>query len=297
MKENKKIFELMNVLTILLVAVVTVTGVLSFSTSHSYEVTNQYGDSVKMWGYGIYKNDSFFKAPLYVGTDLTILLLVVPLSIWSFVRERKEQSVESLIGCFGNLSLLLYYSASLSFGVTYNKLHLLYILLFSVCLFSVCMLMSRFQTISAKHEKVCTYPVTKGIKVFLLLSGISLFVAWLPDIITALAKDRPLELIEVYTTEVTYVLDMGIISPLMFIAFFLVRKGSFIGYVLLRMILRVCIYIGIILPMQTVFQLLAGVDLPIPALITKVGVFVALAFFAALFEHRLKKGTEFEFSA
>ena len=61
MKENKKIFELMNVLTILLVAVVTVTGVLSFSTSHSYEVTNQYGDSVKMWGYGIYKNDSFFK--------------------------------------------------------------------------------------------------------------------------------------------------------------------------------------------------------------------------------------------
>ena len=138
MKENKKIFELMNVLTILLVAVVTVTGVLSFSTSHSYEVTNQYGDSVKMWGYGIYKNDSFFKAPLFVGTDLTILLLVVPLSIWSFVRERKEQSVESLIGCFGNLSLLLYYSASLSFGVTYNKLHLLYILLFSVCLFSVC---------------------------------------------------------------------------------------------------------------------------------------------------------------
>ena len=92
-------------------------------------------------------------------------------------------------------------------------------------------------------------------------------------------------------------LDMGIISPLMFIAFFLVRKGSFIGYVLLRMILRVCIYIGIILPMQTVFQLLAGVDLPIPALITKVGIFVALAFFAALFEHRLKKGTEFEFSA
>ena len=85
MKENKKIFELMNVLTILLVAVVTVTGVLSFSTSHSYEVTNQYGDIVKMWGYGIYRNDSFFKAPLYVGTDLTILLLVVPLSLWSFV--------------------------------------------------------------------------------------------------------------------------------------------------------------------------------------------------------------------
>ena len=297
MKENKKIFELMNVLTILLVAVVTVTGVLSFSTSHSYEVTNQYGDSVKMWGYGIYKNDSFFKAPLYVGTDLTILLLVVPLSAAAFVKARRQPSLENHIKCFGNLAILLYYGASLSFSITYNKLHLVYIALFSVCLFSLCILMGKFHTASASQQKVCTFKVTKGIKVFLILSGISLFVAWLPDIITSLAKGRSLELIEVYTTEVTYVLDMGIISPLMFIAFFLVRKGSFIGYVLLRMILKVGKYIGIILPVQTVFQLLAGVDLPIPALITKVGIFVALAFFAALFEHRLKKGTEFEFSA
>ena len=35
--------------------------------------------------------------------------------------------------------------------------------------------------------------------------------AWLPDIIPTLIKDSPLALIEVYTTEPTYVLDMGII--------------------------------------------------------------------------------------
>ena len=56
-------------------------------------------------------------------------------------------------------------------------------------------------------------------KVFLVLSGFSLFVAWLPDSIQTLINDSPLALIEVYTTEPTYVLDMGIISPLMFITY------------------------------------------------------------------------------
>ena len=283
----------MDILIILLVIAVTVTGVLSFSTSHSYEVTNQYGDIVKMWGYGIYKYDSFFKAPLFIGSDLTILLLVVPLSIMAFVRARKEQSVESLIGCFGNLALLLYYSASLAFGVTYNNLHLMYILLFGLCFFGAGSVLLRLNEVSVKQNTVCTFRFTKGLKAFLLISGVSLFVAWLPDIIKSLAKGRPLELIEVYTTEVTYVLDMGIISPLMFIAFFLVRKGSFIGYVLLRMILKVCICVGIMLPVQTFFQLLAGIDLPIFALITKVFIFVLLAVFAAVLQYRLKKGSEY----
>ncbi len=91
----------------------------------------------------------------------------------------------------------------------------------------------------------------------------------------------------------TYVLDMGIISPVMLIAFFLVRKHSYIGYVLLRMIFKVGKYLGIILPMQTVFQLLAGIDLPVPALITKVGIFVALAAFATYFERKIKKDTQY----
>lgn len=94
------------------------------------------------------------------------------------------------------------HDTSLSFGVTYNKLHLVYIALFSVSLFSLCILMGKFHTAAASQQKVCKFRVTKGIKVFPILSGISLFVAWLPDIITSLAKGWSLELIEVYTTEV-----------------------------------------------------------------------------------------------
>jgi hypothetical protein len=58
---------------------------------------------------------------------------------------------------------------------------------------------------------------TNGIKIFLFFCGLSLFVAWLPDIIASLINKKSLGLIEIYTTQITYVLDMAIISPLIFI--------------------------------------------------------------------------------
>ena len=70
----------------------------------------------------------------------------------------------------------------------------------------------------------------------------------------------------------------------MFITYYLCKKEKFIGYVLLRMILIVCQVIGIMLPVQTLFQMLAGIELPIPALITKVFIFIILAAFALYFE-------------
>ena len=46
------------------------------------------------------------------------------------------------------------------------------------------------------------------------------------------------------------------------------------------MILRVCIAVGVMLPIQTIFQLAAGISIPIPALATKVFIFVLLSVFA-----------------
>ena len=289
MNEKNNILIVLNIVTILLVLVVTITGILSFDPGQSYYAMNQYGESIRIWGSGIYSHDSFFKAPIHIGTDFTVLFVVVPLALYSFTKFRKEQSVERYIQNFGYISLLLYYSACLAFGVTYNRLHLVYILLFSTCLFSVNILLAFFYKTENEENRGVNSFFTKGMKVFLILSGFSLFVAWLPDIIPTLIKDSPLALIEVYTTEPTYVLDMGIISPLMFITYYLCKKEKFIGYVLFRMILIVCQIIAIILTLQTVFQILAGIELPIPALITKVFIFIILAAFALYFDRKLRK--------
>ena len=286
MDEMNKALIVLNKVTILLVLVVTITGVFSFDPGQSYYAMNQYGESIQIWGSGIYSHDSFFKSPIQIGTDITVLFVVVPLTLYSFTKFRKEQSMERYIQNFGYISALLYYSACLAFGVTYNRLHLVYILFFSTCLFSVNVLLAFFYK---TENKVVNSFFTKGMEIFLVLSGFSLFVAWLPDIIPTLIKDSPLALIEVYTTEPTYVLDMGIISPLMFVTYYFCKKEKFIGYVLFRMILIICLIIGVMLPVQTIFQMLAGIELPIPALITKVFIFFILAAFALYFDRKLRK--------
>lgn len=286
---NKNILRGIIFSTIVLLLIITIYGVCSFNTNNTYETINQYGDSIKIFGTGIYAHDSYFKAPIFIGTDFTILVVVLPLFILSFFKLKKKRTVENYITCFAIFALILYYAASISFGITYNNLHLLYISLFGMSFYGSIFLLAKLITISTSHHFSFQYSVTKGMVVFLIISGICLFIAWLPDIILSLMNGKSLELIEVYTTEITYVLDMGLISPMMFLILYLIKRRMFIGYVLFRMILKICMVIGIMLPIQTIFQLMAGIQIPLPALITKVCTFVLLAFFAALYEHRIKQ--------
>ena len=53
----------------------------------------------------------------------------------------------------------------------------------------------------------------KGTAIFLLISGSSVLV-WLEFIIPALLSGQPLPTMEVYTTEPTFVLDLGVIFPI-----------------------------------------------------------------------------------
>lgn len=293
MNKGLKSIGILNIIIILLSVIVAVCGICSFQTGQFYETVNQYGETIKMWGAGIYTHDSYFKAPINIGSDFTILVAVLPLAVVAFLKMRAKPVAESYIQNFGVTSLLLYYSASIAFGVTYNRLHLLYIALFAACFYCTSLLFVKLYTLECNEKKVCKYRITKGMKVFLIISGIALTVAWFPDIVASLVSGTSLNLIEVYTTEITYVLDMGILSPLMFLTLYLLNKENFVGYVLFRMILKVCAGMGIMITAQSVFQMMAGVSVPIPALITKGLVFLVLALSAVIFDRRLKQETRY----
>jgi uncharacterized membrane protein len=252
-------------------------------------VANQYGQNVKMFGSGIYANDSYFRAPIFVGSDLTMLILVLPLLVVGFIRNVMARSMKSKLFLASILGVVLYYAASISFGITYNSLHLLYILLFSASLFTMIQTIRDINPDKLRASQKMILP-TRGITLFLILSGIALFIAWLPDIIPTIINGTPLPLIEVYTTEITYVIDMGIISPMMFLCLYLLKKKDGLGDVVLALALTLCGVMGIMLPIQTAFQLLAGIETPIPVLVTKVGIFVLLAIFATFFNRKLFRG-------
>lgn len=277
----KKKKDILSIVIIALLIVISATGVLSLDFSKSYEITNQYGDMVKMYGNGIYAHDSYFAAPIFIGTDFMILFIFVPLFIYTYLRNIKESNNSTKLKLMSVYSVAFYYAASLSFGVTYNQYHLLYIGLFTCTLFGLFSIMRKI-----KSEEL-NYDSKKGIKVFLILAGVALIVAWVPDIIQSVISNTAPPLIEVYTTSITNVLDMGIIGPLCLVCLHLLNKKDKLGIIILASLLKACIIVGIMMITQTIFQILSGFEVTLPVLITKSGTFLLLGGFALYFNSRL----------
>lgn len=270
------------IITIVLVFVTSMAGLLSINFTKAYDFVNQYGHTVEMYGYGIYANDTYFQAPISIGTDICTLFVGVPLFIFAYMNYSKKGDVVSRLKLISIYAAVFYYAASLAFGLTYNRLFLVYVALFGCSLFGM------FRHIcNIKLEKVVT--VSKGIRVFLILSGVALIVAWLPDVIPSTINGGTLSLIGVYKTNITYVLDMGIISPMCFVTIYLLKKGNPIGTLLLGIILKLCIIVGIMMFPQTICQVASGCNMPIPALVTKSFSFVVLGGFAFYFNRKIYK--------
>ncbi len=279
-----------NLSFIIALLTIVVSGVGLFWTDGGvpFTVKSLYGNTIELFGNGIYKNDNAFLAPVFKGTDLVMLFVAVPFLLFFIYSDKKQQSFKSLLRLTSVLFVIFYYAINLAFGVIFNDLHLVYTLLLSVCFFTGLMCI---QVLKDTYEKYfsTTFKATLGLKTFISISGITLFVAWLPDIISAHIADKPLSYLENYTTSVTYIIDMGFISPLLFLSLYLLKKHIFYGVCLLSLLLSLSMMIGVILPFQTWFQLQNGIDIPLPELITKVVIFIVLSVFAVYFNRKLYK--------
>ncbi len=279
-----------NLSFIIALLTIIVSGIGLFWTDGGvpFTVKSPYGSEIELFGKGIYKNDNAFVAPIFRGTDCAMLFISVPLLLLLIYLDKKQRSFKSLLRLTSFLFVIFYYAINLAFGVIFNELHLVYTLLLSMCFFTglICI-----HVLKDKYEKdfSTTFKVTVGLKTFIIMGGMVLFAAWLPDIISAHISDKPLSYLENYTTSVTYILDMGFISPLLFLSLYLLKKHIFYGVCLLSMLLSLSMMIGIILPFQTWFQRQGGINISLPELMTKVIIFIVLSVFAIYFHRKLYK--------
>ncbi len=268
------------IIIILLLITVSLCGVLSLDFSKAYLYINQYGEEVKLFGSGIYKADSYFKAPIFIGTDLCVLFFCVPLFLISLIKDFRASTANTELRLLSIESISLYYAVSLCLGVKYNRIFVLYVILFSLLFFT---LIKRMRNLSRYNY---SFEMKKSDAAFLVFSGISLCVAWWPDIIPTILNGTSLKLIENYTTEPTYVLDLGIISPLCFISLILMKKKDSFGVVLYAILLQSIIVVAVMMITQSAVQFASGVEIPLPALISKSIIFVILGLFAIALDRR-----------
>lgn len=261
-------------------------GLFDSSAGEPFEVVSRYGQVVEIYGHGLYATDTSFKAPIYRGTDFVALFVLAPLFGAVSWRLRARRRLTDLLSFVSVLTIVLYYAASVAFGVSYNILHLLYTTLFSA---SVFLMMTSFSELLShpQLDKLRTLPPITGSTAYLVAVGVALIVAWLPDIVASWLSGEPLAWIGIYTTEITYVLDMGIISPLAIIGVVQLKRRHPLGIIIQSLIQVSCAVIGLIVIGQSVFQWRAGITIAIEQLATKVGVFVVLALISVLMQSRL----------
>ncbi len=286
MQRNHVLIHRLTMLVIMLALISTSVGLFYSTGGTPMEVMNQYGDPIRLYGDGIYARDSYFRAPIFKGTDLAILLILVPALIYTLIRDVRKPTVLTRLMLASFLGVSLYYASAVAFGVQYNPLHLVYIGLFSTSLFGLIASLTSI-SIPRLEAKMAAMPVIHGVPAFLIITGLALGLAWLPDILGAMLAGTSLKLIEHYTTEVTYVLDLGVIIPLCFAGFYYLRSKKGPGYIIISLIMTLCAVIGVILPLQTVFQMAAGIQIPLPVMITKIASFLILAVFATFFQYQL----------
>lgn len=278
-KENR----IVNILSILVAVVVIITASISIFWSNGgvpHEVQNIYGDSVMLYGDGIYANDSLFKAGILKGTDIVQLFICAPLLLLTVLLEKKSYHFRLLK--VGLLGTVFYYAMSTAVGVSYNRLFILYVVMFSASLFAFILSLCGINADELSRKVKPNMP-TKGLAIFMIFSGLSVFV-WLFEIIQSLITGDPPKIIGIYTTEPTFIFDLGIIAPTAFTcAVFLWKKKSY-GYVLLPILLTLLIAIGLIVVSQTFMQRAMGIMLSMGEKIGYVLSFACLSTIALIFE-------------
>lgn len=119
---NKK-NDIWAIVTMICMCVTTICGILSMKFDYAHDFINQYGHTVKIFGYGIYANDSYFKAPISIGTDFCILSVLVPLFFYTYLQYRKKADMISEIKLISVYAVAFYYAASIAFGCIVESMY------------------------------------------------------------------------------------------------------------------------------------------------------------------------------
>src|SRR6266478_3763602 len=140
----------------------------------SFSFTTLHGQTVQLYGQGLYHYDTIASASQEKGQDVVTLFLGIPLLVVSLLLYRKG-SLRGHLLLTGTLGYFLYTYGSMAFLTSYNPLFLAYVALFSASLFAFVLALTSFdlQSLSAHFSP---HLPRRSFAVFLFAVGLFLFV-------------------------------------------------------------------------------------------------------------------------
>jgi hypothetical protein len=268
-------------------AVAAVIGILSQPERTPY--TTARGQTVDLFGGGIYRYDSLFSGAANRGTDAVTVVIVLPLLLLAF-RSYRRGSLRATLMLTGAQAWLLYAYATLAIAAAFNPLFPLYVIVFSASLWALVLTMEGLGT--ARLAMAAPGLPRRGPAILMLLSGLVTAVIWWAPVLVAQTSGAVPGRLDHYTTLVTVALDTAVITPAALAAGILIWRRRVAGY---RIAMPLLVLEALLLPMiaaQTISQLSAGIAFTPAEIIGPLAGFTALAGAAGAVVFRLWRKLE-----
>jgi hypothetical protein len=230
MKQKKTITTLIVAIT-LLSGITTVVEIFSTGGPGNFGYETIRGETVTIYGKGIYKHMSADVAIQGIAQDVVTLAIGIPLLLFSLFGFKKG-SVKSrflLTGATGYFFVTyLFYTAM---GM-YNELFLVYVTLLGLTFFALFNLFISFdiKIVSEYFSNDAPAKFTGG---FLIFNSIAIALMWLGRVVPPLLDGSvyPVDL-QHYTTMIVQGFDLGLLLPISFVAGWLLLKNRPMGFLI-----------------------------------------------------------------
>jgi len=276
MKKYKAPINILVLCIIVLALVACLFGLFSSGGTGQYDFKTINNEIVKIYGEGIYKNDSISGVAQAKASDFVTLVMGIPLLMVSLYSANKG-SFRGKLMLTGTLGYFLYTYMSYTFLLTYNPLFIVYVAIMSACLYAFILSFMSFEIEKVPamfNEKL----PTKFLGGFQLFVGFAIGMLWLGKIAPSILKGAiPLGL-EHYTTLVIQGMDLGIIVPAAFLSGILIIKRKPFGYLLSSVIIIKGVTMLTCISAMIINMALMGVDMSLAEIL----VFPILNLFAVI---------------
>jgi hypothetical protein len=261
MNKYKRSINILVICIVVLAVAACLVGLFSAGGNGQYEYKSINGEIVKIYGSGIYKNDSVSVVAQGKASDFVTIILGIPLLILSLILTSKG-SFRGKLMLTGTIGYFLYTYMSYTFLWMYNPFFIVYVMLMSLSLFSfiLCFMSFEPEKLPAMFNKKLPTKFLGGFQIFL---GFMIGMLWLGKIAPSIFKGAVPVGLEHYTTLVIQGMDLGIVVPTAFLSGILLIKKNPFGYLLSSVVITKGFTMLTNISAMIINQAIAGVSMTI----------------------------------
>ncbi|HKL42251.1 MAG TPA: hypothetical protein VJ962_06710 [Clostridia bacterium] len=226
---NMKVLKKLVFIIITFSFLATLMGIFYDLQGKSYNYTSIRGETIRIYGKGLYKHMSAEVAIQGIAQDYVTLLIGIPFLVIGYTLMKKNYIKGKLLLTGTVLYFFLTYLFYTAMGM-YNEMFLVYVSLLCFSFVTLVILLISFEPKNLKSIFNGDQTI-RFVGKFLIFNSILVGSLWLSNIIQPLLDGTLYpEGLEHYTTLIVQGFDLGLFLPSSFISGYLVLKNNELGY-------------------------------------------------------------------